>query len=210
MMARKIVLILLAPLIVEIAIGCCHCDDAPSVASLYTYKSIQLENLDNRGAEPVVSESGPYLKEAYGLRVHLYRDLIAHSSGAPVSFFPSAYAFSCGCENNSSISARDSITYVHIITLRDFDASHQAGAEISDLFRVQTESYGTQELTRVGEYATGPYLRYASADRFLRDMTFDILLFAQPAAGGLYKFKIQFTLSDGRVLEQETPEIQLM
>ncbi len=179
----------------------------------YTYKDIQLENLDNRGAEAVVSVSGPYLKEAYGIRVHLYQDLIARAA-APAGIFTSAYAFSCGCDHISPISQRDSITEVRIITLRDFDASHSAGADISDLFRVHDETYDNQELLALNEYVTGPGLRYESSNSTAsgssRGVTFDVLLFGPPAASGLYKFSIQFILSDGRVLEEETPEIELM
>jgi len=212
-MARKIVLLLLAPFMIEIATGCCDCDNVAPPMGFYSYKAIQLENLDNRGADPVVSVSGPYLREAYGLRVHLYQDLIARAA-TPAGFFTSAYAFSCRCNDTPSIPQRDSITDVRIITLRDFDASHSAGADISDLFRVHNEVYHDEELLALNEYITSPALNYKSSystgNSSSRDITFDILLFGPPPASGLYKFNIQFILSDGRVLEEETPEIELM
>lgn len=49
--------------------------------------------------------------------------------------------------------------------------------------------------------------RYDSDD--IKKLTFDMFLMRAPSIVGLYKFSIKFVLSDGRVLEQETDEIEL-
>lgn len=216
MMARRIVLILLAPFMIEIAIGCCDCDDYyPLVTRQYTNQHIQLDNLDNRGNAPVVSTSGSVLKEAYGVRVHLYRDLLARSGAPRAGFITPAQAFSCDCSRDAKVSPKDSITAIHIVTRYDFDASHPAGSDISDLFRVHTEVFPNQDLVTLDAYIRYPDLLYKSdaydaVEAFIAALAFDILLMEAPAAGGLHRFNIQLALSDGRILEQETAEIELL
>lgn len=133
-------MILFIPLIVEVTTtSCCQCDNDPEVIKEYSNLRVRVDNLDNSGAEPVISSSGSIVKEAYGMRINVVRALIAQIDAAKPGFITSAYSFSCNWVDGRIIPV-DSVVDASIITLHDFDASHPAGSDVTAFFSVRTKA----------------------------------------------------------------------
>ena len=91
-----------------------------------------------------------------------------------------------------------------MLLFKDFDSNHLANSDISDYFKV----YKKYSFTSIKDYLKNSNL--VLFDESSLDMTFDLLLMTPPASSKQQKFKVQITLSDGRILEKETSEIKLI
>ncbi|NII23795.1 DUF5034 domain-containing protein [Pseudoflavitalea sp. X16] len=198
---KKVIFLLLFPLIAEVVISCCNCMEP--VIRRYTNKTISVEHLDNSGSEAVVSTSGSVTKKAYGIRLRLIREQLACIQQRKSLFIQSAYAYSCGCEPALQFLAKDSITSIKVYTLNDFDGTHPAGSDLSGYFKV----YSVYNFMTIEDY-----LKYMDVTLYAEsqlDTRIDLLLMTAPVLTGQHQFKVQLTLSDGRTLETETSTIEL-
>lgn len=202
MKTKKIIFILLLPLILEIVVSCCECVDP--IFQNYTNKAISINNLDNSGKEPIVSASTAIIKTAYGIRIQLHREKIACIEGPNSIFIQSAFATSCDCPPPYQFLPKDSITTIKILSLNDFNSNHSANSEISDYFKV----FNHYSFSTIQEYLknTRSVLNYESEF----EIKIDLLLMTAPTINNQQKFRVQITLSDGRILEQETSIIELI
>ncbi len=199
---KKVIFLLVFPLIAEVMISCCDCIDP--VVQHYTNKTISASNLDNTGKEPVVSTANSINKNAYGFRLQLTREKLACLEKRYSFFVQSTYAMSCGCPPPTQFLAKDSITAIQVFTIQDFDGSRLAGADVSDYFKV----YRQFAFSTISNFlTTSQWTLYD--ERELQPQT-DFLLMTAPASTGARSFKIQLTLSDGRILETETSTIELI
>jgi hypothetical protein len=201
MKAKRVIFIMLFPLIADLAVSCCNCLEP--VIKLYTHKTISVSNLDNSGSQPVISTSNSILKTAYGIRIQLTREKTVCNGKQPTLFIQSAYAFDCDCPPVNQLLPKDSVTSIKIFTLNDFDVTHSANADISDYFKVYQQFYFS---------TIKDYLKNSEStlyDDTELQLTLDLLLMTAPSINTQHKFKIQITLSNGRILEQETSQIQL-
>jgi hypothetical protein len=198
---KKVIFLLIFPLIAEVVISCCNCIDP--VVQHYTNKTISASNLDNTGKEPVVSTANSINKNAYGFRLQLTREKLACLEKR-YSFFIQSYAMSCHCPPPTQFMAKDSITSIKVFTIQDFDGTHPAGVDVSDYFKV----YRQFAFFSISDFLTISQ-RTLYDERELQPQT-DFLLMTAPTITGARRFKIQFTLSDGRILETETSTIDLI
>lgn len=201
-MVKKTLFLLLFPLIAQLVISCCDCPEP--VIRYYTNKSITARHLDNRGAQVEVATSGSIPKKAYGIRLQLTREITACIQKSNSLFISSAYAFGCHCMPALQFWAKDSIKTIKIFTLRDFDNTHFAGADLSDYFQVFTAN----TFTSITDYLKHPEaVLYTETE--LTNST-NLLLMTAPSTHTQHQFRLQMTLSDGRVLETETSTIELI
>lgn len=203
MKTKKIIFILLLPLILEIVVSCCECIEP--IYQKYTNKALSINNLDNSGREPIVSTSTSIIKTAYGIRIQLLGEKIAGIERPNSIFIQSAFAFTkCNCPPSYQFLPKDSITTIKILSLNDFNSTHSANSEISDYFKV----YKYYSFSTIQDYIrnTNPVLNYES-DLAIK---IDLLLMTAPTINNQHKFRVQITLSDGRVLEQDTSIIELI
>jgi hypothetical protein len=199
-MYKKVLFFLLLPLLAELVLSCCDCPD--TVTLHYTNRTMLVKNLDNRGSGPVVAASNTVPKAAYGIRIELVREKTAALRKS--LFLPAAYAFSCGCPPPMEIRPGDSITALQVFTVRDFDASHAAGSDISAYFKGYNPYYFLSIPDYLEKWGT---LLYNESELLTK---VDLLLMTPPAVTGVHQFRVRLTLSDGRVLEQDTPTIELV
>jgi len=202
MKKRKIIFILLFPLVAEVVISCCDC--LKPVIHNYSNKTISLNNIDNSGSEPIISSAETILKTAYGIRVQISREKIVFASRSGSVFIQSACAQDCFCPPEIQFLPQDSVISIRIFAVNDFDLNHLANADISDNFKV----YKPHSFTSIKDYLKNSNL--VLYDDSSLDIIFDLLLMTAPASSDKQKFKVQITLSDGRVLEKETSEIKLI
>ena len=207
-MKKKLIILffLLVPIASVLFHACCPCDVETQHGN-YSHKAIFLKNLDNRGEKAIESESLQLNKNAYGIRLYLTREknVVACVKQMNSFFIQSAYATSCECPPEFLYFPSDSIVSIKIFTVNNFDNQHSENLDITDYFKV-AGSYST-----IGSYVAN--MNYTYADDFEyrgQELTLDLLLMTAPTANNKQQFEIQVTLSDGRILKQQTPEIELL
>lgn len=193
---KKIIFLLFFPFIAHVVISCCDCVE-PLIYQ-FTHKTITINNLDNAGSEPVVSTATSVIKTAYGIRIQVNREKTACTEPVRSLFIQSAYATKCGCPPEKQLMPKDSITAIKVVTLNDFDNSHLANTEISDYFKV----YTPYSFVTIGKYLQDS--KNVLYDESELGIKIDLLLMIVPTMNTQHKFKVQITLSDGRIFEPET------
>ena len=187
----------------------CVCDITTKYES-YSHKSLLLKSLDNSGVEIVETEGQQINKNAYGIRLYLTREknVISHVKQINSIFTQSAYALSYDCPPEFFYSPSDSIVSIKIITINDFDEKHSGDSDITDYFRV-AHTYST-----VNNFVANMGFSYGIDGEFEdftgKDIKIDLLLMMAPTVNNHHQFKIQVELSDRRILEQLTTEIELL
>lgn len=195
---RKVLIILLIPLLAELMVACCDCEEPYS--NFYSHVLLNISNLDYSGAQLVISSDGRVPAAAYGIRLQIARqqnDQPLAMLSSPV-FISRAHAISCDCPPPLEILPLDSITDIRIITLEDFDDAYPAMSDVSDLFRV-FQHFNYLILDQFLEQTT--WTLYYDQDYLLE---LNCLLMQPPTRKGHHRFRVQLLLSDGRILEQET------
>jgi len=201
-MTKKLFLVLLFPFIADLAISCCNCLD--TLTHHYSNKTIEVSSLDNSGQEPKEISSGSVFKTAYGIRVQLVREKIARINKSRIVFGQAAYAYDCFCPSPDEFLPNDSITAIRVLTLRNFDTNHPANSDVSSYFKV----YRLSSFSTIDDYLK--YLKTTFYNETELQVAFIMLLMTPPASGGAHQFRVQFILSDGRILEQDTPTINFI
>ncbi len=198
----KVIAILLLPFMIELITSCCDCPETTYLN--YTNCSLAVNNLDNSGEEPVISQSAMIPKEAFGIRVSVGRsENVCKAETKSVSLFRSAYAFDCKCPPEQEYLPKDSIVSVKIHTTFIFDSTHAAGTDVSEYFFVY--QYG--EFMGIEEYI-GKIQNRSYALEYLKH-EFDLLLMTPPGVEGQHQFTVSVELSDKRVLIAQTKIISL-
>ena len=217
MKKRLIVLFFLLVPIASALFYSCRCPNIERQYRVFSHKTLSLRNLDNSGREAVESDALQLNKNAFGIRLVLEREVISTSTTPPSRgkqansvFIQSAYAFSWNCLPPFTYSANDKIESMKIFSINDFDNQRPANSDITDLFRV-TRSFFTIE-NFVANHIRYEYPADSESDfdRWIRELRIDLLLMTPPTANNKHQFEIQVALSDGRVLKQQTTEIELI
>jgi hypothetical protein len=201
-MTKKLFLVLLFPFIADLAISCCNCLD--TLTHHYSNKTIAVSALDNSGREPKEISAGSVFKTAYGIRVQLVREKIVRVDKPGIVFGQAAYAYDCFCNPTDEFLPNDSITAIRVLTLNDFNSDHPANSDVSGYFKVYTP---------YSFYTIDDYLKYQGNTFYSESelqLSFNMFLMTPPASGGAHQFRVQFILSDGRMLVQDTPTIDLI
>jgi hypothetical protein len=208
---KSIILFLLLVPIAELFYSCGPCDDITTKHISYSHKTIFLKNLDNSGAQAVETDSLQLNKNVYGIRLYLTKEknTVAHTKPINSIFTQSAYAFHRECPPEYIFSPSDSIKSIKIFTLNTFDNQHAKNSDITSYFRI-AHSY-----SKIEDYVKNMAFTYEYNSDFEtfpeKDvMRIDLLLMTAPKTSNNQQFKIQVVLSDGRILEEQTPEIQLL
>ena len=202
-MKRLLLLILLLTPIASI-FHSCRCPDIEAQYITFSHSELRLRNLDNSGATAIESESLQINRNAYGIRLFLTRekDIVARARQINSFFIQSAYAVSFECPPEYIFTARDSVVSIKIFAVNNFDDEYLAGSEITSLFRIHP-SFSTIESVVASMWYT--------YENFLREeLILNLLLMFPPTANSLHQFKVQVELSDGRILEQYTTEVELL
>ncbi|MDH8700975.1 hypothetical protein M2138_000309 [Dysgonomonadaceae bacterium PH5-43] len=205
------VFLLLVPVVGALFHTCCPCDKETQ-HEYYSHKTMFLKNLDNSGEYVIESESSQLNKNAYGIRLCLEREVIVATYSKRQfnsMFIQSAYATSCVCPPEFINHPIDSIVSIKIITVNDFDNQYLENSDVTDCFRI------AGSFSEVDDYVAGMQYDYTYdyADNFEyygRNIELDFLLMIPPKANNKQQFEVQLILSDGRILKQQTLEIELL
>ncbi len=200
---NKIILILMLPLIVELVISCC-CDCIETTFLDYTNCSLTINNLNNSGVSPVVTESNSISKNSYGIRLSIKRnENVCKVKRTNSIFIQSAYATSCHCPPEFQYMPLDSIISVKITTINDFDTNHSRHSDVTELFY----EFQRNEFTAISDYVQN--IETNLYDIINSPFEFDILLMSPPTIGVEHEFEVSIELSDKRILNAKTGIIEL-
>jgi len=207
-MKKKLIILffLLVPIVNGLFQSCCDCN-VETKHENYSHKAMFLKNLDNSGENAIESESLQLNKNAYGIRLYLEREKIVIACAKRINsiFIQSAYATSCECPPEFLYYPSDSIMSIKIFTVNHFDNQHSNNSDITDYFRV-SGSYSTVE-----NHVANMHYTYADDFEYWgQGLKLDLLLMTAPTANNKQQFEIQVALSDGRILKQQTTEIELL
>jgi hypothetical protein len=201
MKMRKVLILLLLPFIAQVIFVSCNCPEP--LIEYYSNKNFILSNLDNSGKRAVIATRDSVPRAAFGLRLQLNREKTAFYKPVQSAFFQSAYAFSRGCPPPQII-PRDSITSLKVLTLNDFNASHLSGSEVSVYFKV----FERNSFTPIEEYIK-QYKTILYSDEQLEEKL-DLLLMTPPVLNKHHQFKVVISMSDGRLIELFSTEINFI
>ncbi len=197
MQYKKIIFILIFPLLVEILSSCCRCPEVNHYE--YSNCDITLQNLDNSGDNIIVAMSDSITEDNYGIRVAVNRSLdVCKTYDFPSIFINSATACSCP---NDTWTARQEISSLKIYTINHFDTSHYAGSEVTEYFSAFSGDFSTDIDSFIKNYNYEAY-GYENDERL-----FDLLLNTPPSIGNKHSFKIVVSLIDGKKIIKETSEV---
>lgn len=187
---------------IELVVSCCECIETTFLN--YTNCSLSINNLDNSGVSPVITQATAISKNAYGVRISINRsESICEVKRNNSLFFQSANATSCRCPPEFQYMPLDSIISIVIVTVNDFDSEHKTGSDVSELFYTFKEN----EFTKLREYIKN--LETELYDFVDPTFEFDILLMFPPTIGLEHQFEISIELSDGRIFKAHTRKIEL-
>nr|WP_255717817.1 DUF5034 domain-containing protein [Pedobacter sp. Leaf250] len=111
-------------------------------------------------------------------------------------------AYACSCQGDY-LKSKEEIVSVKIISNNDFDSNHPKGSDLSLIFMLKR--YYNDELSSIKDYLKTLKLEYQNNYPFQKG----VFLQVAPTMVKKHKFKIAITLSDGRVIESETTELEL-
>ena len=208
MKKKLIILFLLLAPIANSLFYSCRCDVEQFVK--YSHKSLLLKNLDNSGEKAVESESLQFNKNAYGIRLYLQieRKVVVASTKQVNSIFVQS-ANATTVESCPYVyQAIDSILSIQVLTINDFNNLHTANSEITEYYKVaqtysSVESYVTNLTHTQTHRDDGGFVHYGKIE-------IDLMLMTAPTMNNRHQFKVRIELSDGRIFEEETTEIELI
>ena len=199
-MIRKIILVFAFALISQLIAGCVDCNCQPSKTIYFTKKGLLLKNMDASLPQPMVSNAGIITSANYGIQIQfLIENLVSRKQQVKWGLMQSAYA--CSCVEDTFLPKED-ILSVEIFSNNDFDSTHPKNTDLSLYFKVK-------------RYATTiPIADYIKSLKDLNSLAgnafYDgVFLQVAPSINKKHKFKVRVALSDGRVLEAETIEVEL-
>jgi len=216
MKIKKITIVLMVPVIIELMIACCNCDDYPfnnyyEHHAFFSHSEMLAYSIDNSGPFSQLPLNDSVNANTYGIRIILDRQEVIPEENQQlallrsVSLMQSAYAFSCYCPNEVFFEPADWIDSIHITTINEFDAFHPAGSEVSDYFLVLR--WGDMvPLDQLPDYVINT--PFDPEDKTL-EINALLMNAPDPDLPENHAFNLEIYLSDGRILQTETEEITL-
>lgn len=203
---RKLLTVIILFNAARIFTSCCECDDTPV---RFTFRSIDVRNLDNKGEWAIVTASNNMAAEAVAFEVSLYDSTgyfgYAALQKAVLPGFSKAMAFTCDC--SIPFQATSYPESLMIKTLYAINDSIQAGADVTSCFVARSSGNGAIS----GLYQSVESVFALARDKIYYDSGVEtVQLFLMPEIkSDKAKFEISVRLSDGRILSGNTQTINI-
>lgn len=199
-MIKKILLVFGLALISQLIGSCinCHCTSPQTI--YFTNKGTSLKNLDSSLPQPKVTSAGTISSTNYGIQIQLITQQIT-SRKQQISWGLIQSAYACSCVEDDYI-AKEGFSSIKIFSDNDFDDTHPKGTDLSLYFKAKSDD------TMI---SLADYLKSFKDFKYIPPIIFyeGVFLQVPPKSGKRHKFKVSITLSDGRILESETTEVEL-
>ncbi len=199
-MIKKIFFVFALTLISQLIAGCVDCNCDPIRTVYFSKKNLSLKNMDASLPDPMLTNALIISSENYGIQFQLLTEQIA-STKPRIKWGLIQTAHACKCAEDTRI-AKEDILSVEIFSNNDFDASHPKNTDLSLYFKAKR----LNSKISIAEYIkTLKDFDYLSIGAFNEG----VFLQVKPSIGKKHKFKVRIYLSDGRILEAETTEVEL-
>jgi hypothetical protein len=200
-MIKKIFIVFALALSMQLISGCMDCNCGPVKSILYTKNGLTLSNLDSSLPEPMITKEAKIASSKFGIRMQVQTKDLAFRK-PKLKFGLIATANACKCATDDFV-AKEDIAALQIFSNNDFDISHPKDTDLSLYFNVKTYN----SLISVKDYIQQlKNTTEASSAVFYRGL----FLQTAPTLSKKHKFRLKITLSDGRILEAETTEVELI
>ncbi len=199
-MIRKVFFVFLIAIVSQTIAGCVDCNCGPIKKIYFTRKGLSLKNMNSSLPQPMVTDTGIIASANYGIQVRLQIEhLTVRKQQINWGLIQTAQA--CKCAGDDFIPKED-IASVEIFSTNDFDATHPKNTDLSLYFKVRNYKVTTPIAEHIKRLKDSNYIA--------RSAFYDgVFLQTGPTASKKHKFTIRITLSDGRILEAETSEVEL-
>ncbi len=175
----------------------------------FTYCELAVQALDNRDSYPVPSTDNAIPHAAIGLSMRFEsRDGLCWRHGLRNPLVSEAYA--CWPVPTYEVTSQDTIRAIRITTLRDYSADYTAGADATDLFKIRTLDGFVAVPAFVGRGIANDHFDQYDGSDDTNGQSIDVLTVAPAAKGSQQQFRVDATLSDGRVLTAVSPLISAL
>ncbi|TKC12265.1 DUF5034 domain-containing protein [Pedobacter polaris] len=199
-MIKKIFFVFALALILQLISGCVDCNCGPIKTIYFTKKGLSLKNMDASLPQPMVTNAGIISSANYGIQIQLLTEQIALRKQR-INWGLMQTAHACSCSEDNFI-AKEDILSIEIFSNNDFDASHPKNTDLSLYFKAKRYT----EMVSIADYIKSlKDFNGSSVSAFYEG----IFLQVKPTSSKKHKFKVRITLSDGRILETETTEVEL-
>lgn len=206
MKAKLLIYFLCLPYIIEAIFACTSeeplCNPG-NRSSAYKLKAVEAVHLEHDGSKFNLVSTDRISRTDYGILVDFELEFLqtamngTSDSNNAFSFIPSAFA----CSQPLEMYPMDTLADFTISTLQKFDASHDAGADVSELFEI-VDMNSVKTLDN--------YVSYFASSKENQKTAFALKLTALPNNDGPFEFKLEVSLKDGRKLETTTTAIELI
>ena len=195
MIWKRILLIGLLLFIADFFVACCHCEDFP----ILEYKRCELRvfNMDTTISEYTASYSDSIKSESYRLSLNFLTNENTCSLKPTGLFVTSAMACSCDDQYGTPL---DRVESIKVFTIQPFDSTHIAGADISDYMIVEG---GAPSEIHISELIAT--LNDDRPNTYFNSQNFIVKLIATPDSAMARRFKVEATMTDGRILTENSP-----
>lgn len=187
--------------------ACCHCE--PERTRFYTTEDIIAQNVnfeivgDTAFSYNIVNnDSVPRMN--YGLQIQFDIKETVYSKFEIKGLIPTGYACKCSPDYYSP---RDTLKSIRIFTLKNFDASHPAGSEISEYFKFLTQATTSGRISKrsiaesISQLSTTTYTPYDNFQFYLDNIP--------DSLNSKMEFEIVAEFSKGKMLKDTTSVITL-
>ncbi|TBO41958.1 DUF5034 domain-containing protein [Pedobacter kyonggii] len=200
-MIKKILFVFGLALMAQLIVACVICDCPPVKTIYFTNKGASLKNMDSALPQPMIANSGIISSANYGIQVQLLTAQLSLIKPAITwGLMQSAYA--CSCSDDNFI-AKEDILSLKVFSNNDFDVNHPKDADLSSYFKVKKGV----TLISIDDYVkSSKDLSYNTRYAFNEGLFLQV----KPSIAKKHTFKLIITLSDGRILEAETTEVELV
>ena len=199
-MIKKVLFVFVIALVSQTIAGCVDCNCGPIKKIYFTRKGLSLKNMNSSLPHPMVTDTGIISSANYGIHVRL---LIEHLAVRKqhINWGLIQTAQACSCAEDDFI-PKEGITSVEIFSNNDFDATHPKNTDLSLYFKVKNYKVTTPIAEHIKRLKESSYIA--------REAFYDgVFLQNGPTGSKKHKFRVRITLSDGRILEAETSEVEL-
>jgi hypothetical protein len=200
-MIKKIAFIFVLGFTLQLITGCVDCNCSKPKDILFTRNSLSLISLDASLPKPYYATSSIISGPKYGIQIKLNSTIqVSHSIRKSFGFIQTAQA--CSCPEPMFV-PKEYVVAVEISSNNDFNSFHPKNSDLSSYFQLK--------LSNDNIFTIGDYLQYLKKFPQKNYSAFLEGLYLQysPEKRSKHKFRVKVTLSDGRILEAETAEIEL-
>lgn len=205
-MIKKIFFVFALAFTLQLISGCVDCHCGPIKDANLDIIGLAVKNMDNALPYPRVTNASAVTSANYGIQIGLAtKQLVFKKQNINWSLIQTAQACSCA---NPNIILKQEVVSIAIFSNNDFDANHPKNTDLSAYFKAKSNDSPAM-LTIAEHLQAVKTSNYKSSEVHKIPFYHGLFLQVPPSSHKKHQFRVKITLSDGAILEAETPEVEL-